>query len=167
MKRDADYWIHKLQLAPHIEGGAYIQTYRSGLIISQNNLPSTFYGPRPASTAIYFLLKKDMFSAMHRIASDEVWHFYYGDPLIVYEIDSNGNLVQHLLGNNPENNEQFQCVVKAGNWFGSKIKEGGDYSLVGCTVAPGFDFADFELANREALLKLYPHHTNIINILTR
>jgi uncharacterized protein len=167
MKADADYWIQTLQLMPHIEGGAYSQTYRCNLSISQNNLPQTFHGPRPASTAIYFLLKKNQFSAMHRIASDELWHFYFGDSLIVYEIDAAGKLTEHLLGNNPANKEQFQCVVKAGSWFGSKTKEGGDYSLVGCTVAPGFDFADFELGERVALLQLYPQHTTVIEMLTK
>jgi uncharacterized protein len=167
MRPGADYWINKLQLTAHIEGGAYIRTYSSDLFISQDHLLPTFHGPRPASTAIYFLLKKDQFSAMHRIASDELWHFYYGDPLMVYEIDASGNLTEHLLGNNPENNESFQCVVKAGSWFGSKIKDGGDYSLVGCTVSPGFDFADFELGNRTALMQLYPQHAATIQILTR
>jgi uncharacterized protein len=167
MKLSADYWINKLQLNAHIEGGAYTRTYCSDLTISQTHLPPGFHGARPASTAIYFLLKKDQFSAMHRIASDELWHFYYGDPLIVYEIDPAGNITEHLLGNNPENNENFQCVVKAGSWFGSKTKEAGEYSLVGCTVSPGFDFADFELRERDALLQLYPQHQAIIQMLTR
>jgi predicted cupin superfamily sugar epimerase len=166
MKLSADYWINKLQLNAHIEGGAYIQTYASDLLISKSLLPAGFHGSRPASTAIYFLLAGDQFSAMHRIASDELWHFYYGDPLIVYEIDPAGKVTEHLLGNNPENEETFQCVVKAGSWFGSKPKEGGDYSLVGCTVSPGFDFADFELGDRDALLQLYPQHQAIIQMLT-
>ena len=167
MKHSADYWINKLQLTAHIEGGAYRQTYRSTLIIPENQLPQGFHGPRPASTAIYFLLKEDQFSAMHRIASDELWHFYDGDPLIVYEIDAAGNLTEHQLGDTADNNESFQCLVKAGSWFGSKTKKGGLYSLVGCTVSPGFDFADFELGDREALLKLYPQHASIIHALTR
>jgi uncharacterized protein len=167
MRPFADYWINKLQLTRHIEGGSYYRTYCSGVLIDQKQLPPGFHGPRPASTAIYFLLQKDQFSAIHRIASDELWHFYYGDPLLVYEIDEAGNLTEHLLGNNPENNECFQCTVKAGSWFGSKIKKGGGYSLVGCTVSPGFDFDEFELGEREALLQLYPQHAGIITALTR
>ena len=167
MMFDADYWINKLQLTPHVEGGAFIQTYCSDLSISQNQLPVTFHGPRPVSTSIYFLLKQNQFSAMHRIAADELWHFYYGDPLTVYEIDTTGNLLEHHLGNNPENNEDFQCIIKAGSWFGSKTKEGGEYSLVGCTVSPGFDFDDFELGERIELLGLYPQHEAIIKTLTR
>jgi uncharacterized protein len=167
MKPGPEYWIKKLQLIKHIEGGYYNRTYSSYLNISQNQLPDTFHGDRPVSTAIYFLLEKDQFSAMHRIASDELWHFYYGDPLIVYEIDSTGNLTEHLLGNNPEKGESFQCAVKAGSWFGSKTKNSGEYSLVGCTVSPGFDFKDFELADKETLIHQYPQHAIIIQMLTR
>ncbi len=166
MRPSADYWIQKLQLTRHIEGGSYCRTYYSDLVFPQQQLPPGFHGPRHASTAIYFLLEEGQFSAMHRIAADELWHFYYGDPLTVYEIDTTGRLTQHLLGNNPENGESFQCMVKAGSWFGSKTTEGGQYSLVGCTVSPGFDFADFELAERQALLQLYPQHTAIIEMLT-
>ncbi len=162
----ADYWIKKLGLIKHIEGGSYNQTYRADMIIPQTILPPTFHGNRHASTAIYFLLEKEQFSALHRIAADEVWHFYYGNTLVIYEIDTGGRLTKHLLGSNPESNEHFQCVIKAGSWFGAKVKEGGDYSLAGCTVAPGFDFADFELAEKENILQLYPQHASIINMLT-
>jgi len=166
MELTAGYWIQKLQLTRHIEGGSYCRTYSSDLVFPQQQLPSGFHGARPASTAIYFLLEKGQFSAMHRIASDELWHFYYGDPLLVYEINTEGALKTHRLGNHPENGEQFQCLVKAGSWFGSKTKDGGNYALVGCTVAPGFDFDDFELAERNALLQLYPQHRDIIEMLT-
>jgi predicted cupin superfamily sugar epimerase len=104
---------------------------------------------------------------MHRIAADEVWHFYYGGPLQVYEIDASGQLTIHLLGNNPANNESFQCVVKAGSWFGAVPAPGTEYALVGCTVAPGFHFDDFELAERTALLQQYPQHAGVIEMLTR
>jgi predicted cupin superfamily sugar epimerase len=167
MKLSAGYWIKKLQLTGHIEGGYYFRTYCAAVTLAQHQLPKGFKGPRPAATAIYFLLEKDQFSAMHRIASDELWHFYYGDPLIVYEIDALGKLTEHLLGNNPEKNECFQCTVKAGSWFGAKTKEGGDYSLVGCTVSPGFDFDDFEMGERGILLQLYPQHAAVITALTR
>jgi predicted cupin superfamily sugar epimerase len=167
MRPAAGYWINRLQLSKHVEGGSYSRTYCAGLSIAQDQLPKTFHGDRPVSTAIYFLLEKDQFSALHRIAADEIWHFYYGDPLIVYEIDSEANLKEHLLGNDPERGEHFQCVVKAGNWFGSKTKSGGEYSLLGCTVAPGFDFDDFELGNRETLLQLYPQHAAVIQMLTK
>ena len=167
MRPAAEYWIDKLQLTAHIEGGAYASTYTAALTLPQQVLPASFHGARPASTAIYFLLKQEQFSAMHRIAADELWHFYYGDPLIVYEIEPGGNLTEHRLGNNPANNESFQCLVKAGSWFGSKTITDGAYSLVGCTVSPGFDFADFELGERATLIELYPQHAAIIGMLTR
>nr|WP_315822525.1 cupin domain-containing protein [Paraflavitalea speifideiaquila] len=93
--------------------------------------------------------------------------FYYGDPLIVYELENNGTLTQHLLGNDPEQGQQFQCTIKAGNWFASRVQQGGAYSLVGCTVSPGFDFADFELADRELLSAAYPAYSSLIEELTR
>ena len=167
MRPAAEYWRKKLGLETHIEGGSYRRTYASGISIPQHALPAGFHGSRPSATAIYFLLEKDQFSALHRIASDEGWHFYYGDPLIVYEIDTEGQVTEHLLGNHPENNESFQCVVKAGHWFGARLKPGSEYALVGCTVSPGFDFADFELADRAPLLLQYPQHEALITSLTR
>jgi len=167
MKWNAAYWIEHLQLQTHIEGGAYTRTYCSDLSIPREQLPPAFHGPRPVSTAIYFLLQQHEFSALHRIASDELWHFYYGDALVIYEIGSDGQLHEHLLGSNPANKESFQCVVRAGSWFGSRVKDGGDYALVGCTVSPGFDFADFTLANRTHLLERYPRHGSVIRMLTR
>jgi uncharacterized protein len=167
MKASAAYWTDKLQLTAHIEGGAYARTYTAGLVIPQAILPPAFKGNRPVASAIYFLLEQKQFSAMHRIAADELWHFYDGDPLVIYEIDQNGLLQQHRLGNDPENGCSFQCLVKAGSWFGSKTVSGGAYSLVGCTVSPGFDFDDFELGQREALISRYPQHADIITLLTR
>jgi predicted cupin superfamily sugar epimerase len=167
MRPTAAYWIQKLGLITHIEGGSYHQTYSAQLVIPRAQLPDSFHGDRPVSTAIYFLLEKDQFSAMHRIASDELWHFYYGDPLVVYDIDEKGHLTQHLLGNNPAASESFQCLVKAGHWFGARLQHGGEYALVGCTVSPGFDFADFELASRATLIQQYPHHKDLITSLTR
>lgn len=164
--RTADYWINTLQLATHIEGGAFREIYRSPLIASKSTLPPAFKGDRNFSTGIYFLLQKDQFSAFHKILSDETWHFYYGDALIVYEIEPGGNLIEHRLGNDPEHGETFQCVIKAGNWFAARVAEGGAYALTGCTVSPGFDFADFELADRDALVLQYPQHAALIAALT-
>ena len=167
MRPPASYWIEKLGLTPHVEGGAFRETYRSELIIPRNSLPLFFQGPRNISTSIYFLLAQGQFSAFHRIASDELWHFYFGDPLVVHEITHGGRLIEHRLGSNPENGEVFQTVVKAGSWFASVPAAGSEYALVGCTVSPGFDFEDFELAEREALVSMYPEHKEIITRLTR
>jgi uncharacterized protein len=168
MRPAANYWIEKLQLTSHIEGGSFCEVYRSPVTVSKNNLPSAFNGDRNFSTSIYFLLEKKQFSAFHKIASDELWHFYSGDTLIIYEIDAlTGNLTEHRLGNNPEHNENFQTVIKAGNWFASCVANESEYALVGCTVSPGFDFEDFELAQREQLIKKYPQHADLITALTR
>lgn len=165
--RSAPYWIEKLQLQEHIEGGAFKEVYRSEMVVSQSVLPSDFKGDRNAGTSIYFLLQQGQFSALHKIASDEIWHFYYGDPLIVYEITTAGELIEHKLGADFEAGERFQCVVKAGSWFGAMPAKESSYSLVGCTVAPGFDFADFELGEKESLLLQYPRFSELIEMLCK
>ena len=167
MRPSASYWIEKLELTTHVEGGAFREVYRSELNIPKTVLPLFFQGARNASTSIYFLLSSGQFSAFHRIASDELWHFYYGDPLLVYEIGHNGRLQTHCLGSDPEKGESFQTVVRAGSWFASAPAPGSEYALVGCTVAPGFDFADFELAERDNLSAQYPEHAALIQQFTR
>lgn len=164
---NANYFIKKLNLQPHTEGGYYSEVYRSDIIIPKNALPQEFNGERCFSTSIYFLVEKDNFSALHKIKSDEIWHFYYGDALEVIEIDDNGILKSTILGNNLEKNETFQYTVKANNWFGSRVKEGGQFSLVGCTVSPGFDFNDFELAKRNELILKFPNQKELIESMTR
>jgi predicted cupin superfamily sugar epimerase len=122
---------------------------------------------RAASTGIYFLLEHGNFSAFHRIASDEMWHFYAGDALEVLELLETGELVTTLLGMTLAKGETFQHVVKANTWFASRVVEGGAFALVGCTVAPGFDFSDFQLADRVELSRQYPIHREVIATLTR
>ena len=165
--RPASYWIEKLQLAPHVEGGAFRQVYQSELVLPKTALPLFFNGPRAVSTSIYFLLAAGQFSAFHRIASDELWHFYSGDTLLIYEIGHSGRLVEHRLGPDPEKGESFQTVVRAGSWFASVPAPDSRYALVGCTVAPGFDFSEFELADRDALSTHYPEYAGLIRQLTR
>jgi hypothetical protein len=169
MIKDAAYWIEKLALEPHPEGGFYRQTYRADLLLSKEALPSNFKGPRHAATAIYFLLDGENFSAFHRLRSDELWHFYLGASLIVHVIDPEGSYSRIHLGTDSEATEVLQAVVKAGCWFASEVggKDGKAFGLVGCTVAPGFDFEDFELANYEQLVQHYPQHREIIAKLTR
>jgi uncharacterized protein len=165
LSKDAQYWISHLGLSPHPEGGYYLATYKSDLTIVRSALPSSFHGDRSASTAIYFLLDGRNFSAFHRIASDEVWHFYAGSSLVVYVIDPEGDYSELHLGS--DEGEVFQAVVKAGCWFASRVKDAVGFSLVGCTVAPGFDFSDFELATRPELVAAYPQHRKLIEELTR
>ena len=167
MDKDAQYWINHLGLSPHPEGGYYRATYKSDLTVARSALPSSFQGDRSASTAIYFLLDEGNFSAFHRIASDEVWHFYAGSSLVVCVIDPNGNYSELHLGNGSDEGEVFQAVVKAGCWFASRVKDAAGFALVGCTVAPGFEFADFELAVRSELIRSFPAHQKLIEELTR
>ena len=127
----------------------------------------TTYFARPVSTAIYFLLEGDNFSAFHRLQSDELWHFYAGAALTVHVIEAEGRYSAFQLGNDPEAGEVLQAVVKAGCWFASEVTDGKSFALVGCTVAPGFDFEDFELAKRAELVRNYPQHRKIIEKLTR
>lgn len=162
--KDASYWIKQLKLEPHPEGGYYRQTYKSDLVI--DGLPG-FGGPRAASTAIYFLLEGQDFSAFHRLRSDEMWHFYTGSPLTVHVIDPAGEYSSLLLGSDPEVGQTFQAVVPAGCWFASHVADWKSCALVGCTVAPGFDFADFEMAKQEGLIVNYPQHREMIRRLTR
>jgi predicted cupin superfamily sugar epimerase len=163
VKKSINYWVEKLALLPHPEGGFYKETYRSPV---EANFAG-FDGSRNAVTGIYFLLTKDNFSAFHKIESDEMWHFYAGDSLEIYRFSPQGDLEIINLGLDLEQGEVPQAVVPKDCWFASRVKSGGDYALVGCTVAPGFDFQDFELANRADLLKLYPQFTEIIEQLTR
>jgi predicted cupin superfamily sugar epimerase len=163
----ASYWIEKLHMQPHPEGGFYAETYRSHEHILGEHLPGRYNGDRSFATAIYFLVEGGRFSALHRISSDEMWHFYTGTRLTIYAIEPQGDLQTIHLGNNPDEGEVFQAVVKAGCWFGSIAKDPDGYALVGCTVAPGFDFADFELADRREMLQQFPQHRSIIEALTK
>ena len=159
--------INHYRLLPHPEGGYFKETYRAELVLPANALPAAFAGDRQASTAIYFLLEQGNFSAFHRIHSDECWHFYAGQTLIIYIIHPNGKLEEIKLGNDILNKETFQYTVPAGCWFASVPAPATAFSFVGCTVAPGFDFTDFELAEQDALLKNYPQHSRLIKQLTR
>ena len=166
-KRDARYWIDKLQLEPHPEGGYFRQTYRSEVVIPREALPAGFSGARAVSTAIYFLLEGKNFSAFHRLRSDEVWHFYAGDPLVVHVVEPGGNYSRILLGCDLEAGQVLQAVVRAGCWFGSHMADWKSFAVVGCTVAPGFDFEDCEMGKREELAAKYPQHGELIERLTR
>jgi hypothetical protein len=166
MEKNAEYYIEKLALNNHLEGGAFKETYRSKMVIANTALNENFKGITNASTAVYFLLQYNQFSAFHKIASDEVWHFYAGNTLTVYEIESNGNLLTHKLGTDLENGETFQCIVRAGNWFGSRCEVENGFSLVGCTVAPGFNFTDLIIANRTDLINTYPQIASLISEMT-
>lgn len=151
------YGMHR-----HPEGGYYVETYRSPETMSQDSLPERFRGTRSFCTAIYFLLVGDEFSSFHRIQADEIWHYYHGDPVEVIMIDENGEFSKVLVGPDWDSGQHFQYTVKAGTWFASRCAKNTGFSFVGCTVAPGFDFADFELAKRDELVARHPQHRDLI-----
>lgn len=163
----AQQYISHYQLQGHPEGGWYKETYRSSETMAASSLPARFGGERYFSTAIYFLLEQGNFSAFHKIKSDECWHFYAGQTLYVYVLHEDGGVEIIKLGNNVANGELFQYVVPANCWFASKPAPESTFCFVGCTVAPGFDFADFEMAKAEELISLYPQHNLLIRELCR
>lgn len=167
--KTARYWIERLGLQRHPEGGWFRETFRSEFVLPPLGAP--YDGPRVASTDIYFLLESSERSVLHRLRSEERWHFHTGGPLTVAAILPNGQRRDLRLGPEPERGEEFQVGVPAGSVFGAWVEPSQDperdYALVSCTVAPGFEFADFELCEREALLAAYPEHAALIERLAR
>jgi uncharacterized protein len=159
--------IEILSLESHPEGGYFRQTYRAAGEIPGDALPPGFNGARVFSTAIYYLLSGEDFSALHRIRSDELWHFYSGSSVEIHIIQPHGEYDRIRLGADFEQNEVFQAVVPAGCWFGAHLVDQYSYALVGCTVAPGFHFDDFDLGKRADLCRQYPQHIALIERLTR
>lgn len=149
MNKEINRLIEHFKMEAHPEGGYFVETYKSDLLLD------TPRGKRAASTAIHFLITKDSISHLHRLSSDEGWHFHLGDPLLVIEITPDGKLIETRLGPNFENGEKLQHIVPAGHWFASTST--GEYSFVGCTVSPGFEFEDFEMAKYEKLATDFPH----------
>ena len=163
MHTDASALVKQLGLEPHPEGGFYRETWRSSMVL-RGIRPAP--GPdRAASTAIYFLLPAGTFSAFHRVTSDEAWHHYDGDPLDLHLIAEDGGHTVVALGREFARGERPQYVVPAGVWQAA-VPRGDRYALCGCTVAPGFDFADFEMPSREDLRARFPRHAEIIARLT-
>ncbi|WP_103070718.1 cupin domain-containing protein [Aquimarina sediminis] len=167
MKSRVEEIVLRLDMNPHPEGGYYKEVYRSKQVIPKNVLGKKFTGERCCCTAIYFLLTSDNFSAFHKINQDEIWHYYEGSSLYVHVIDPAGNYSKYSVGINLDIGESPQLVVPADCWFASEVKNKDSYSLVGCTVSPGFDFDDFELADRGDLIQKYPDCKDIITRLTR
>jgi predicted cupin superfamily sugar epimerase len=159
--------IRKLELLPHPEGGYFRETYRSSGAIHPESAGASYNGERNFSTCIYFLLTPESFSALHRIPQDEIWHFYDGSHLHLHMITPDGEYSKTVIGRGIKNGEVPQFVVPGGSWFGATVINKNDFSLVGCTVAPGFDFRDFEMGTREDLVRRFPQHHKIITRLTR
>jgi uncharacterized protein len=166
MIKNADYWIQSLNLAAHPEGGYFREVYRSRESIRQNALPERFNGDRSFATSIYFLLKGHEHSRLHKIRSDETWHFYEGSSLTLFVISPVGRLRRHVLGSKLDKGEQFQITIPAEHWFGAIVNDPVSYTLAGCSVAPGFDFADFEMGSSVKLCGEFPQHRALIEQLT-
>lgn len=162
----ADIYIKKLRLTPHPEGGFFREIYRSDELI-KDDLPDRYKGNHTFSTSIYFLLKGKQKSLLHKLKSDEIWHFYDGSGVKLFTIDANGKLSNKLLGKNIDAKESMQLVIKRGYWFCAEVSDENSFSLFGCTVAPGFDFSDFELGERKELLRLYPQHKELVKKFTK
>lgn len=150
--------INKFGMLPHPEGGFYKETYRSSELCLN--------GSRNLKTVIYFLLRSEDVSHFHRIKSDEMWYYHAGSPLVVHSIDDQGNYNEQKLGINFNQGEIPQYLVLKNTIFGSSVFEKNSYSLVSCSVSPGFDFEDFELFKQADLLEQFPHHHEIISKLT-
>jgi uncharacterized protein len=162
----AEDLIKQLNLVPHPEGGFFRETYRCALNLAQQALPDYYSGARSASTSIYYLLVPDTFSCMHRLLTDEVFHFYAGDPVeMLYLGDDERKIV--TLGQDFERGQIPQFLVPAGVWQGSRLVAGGSFALLGCTVAPGFEFVDYTEGKRADLQRQFPAHAQMIEELTK
>jgi uncharacterized protein len=160
----ADDLIRHLRLTPHPkEGGFFRETYRSTESLA---VAPRYPGPRSVGTAIYYLLTPNTFSALHRLQSDEIFHFYLGDPIRMLQLDPDGKGRTIVLGPNVLAGQHLQVVVPRGIWQGSLLEPGGAFALLGCTVAPGFEYADYQAGGRRALTAQYPTFAELINILT-
>jgi hypothetical protein len=158
--------VNELGLQRHPEGGYYRETYRSAERVPAAALPARYGGDRSFCTAILYLLPAGAVSRLHKVRSDELWHFHEGAALWLHRLDPDQGLVSVQLGSHAERGERPQTCVPAGTWFAAEAAADGPYGLVGCTVAPGFEFADFELAERDALIAEYPAHAEFIRRFT-
>lgn len=156
----------KLKPLPN-EGGFYAETYRSAYALQEDALPEGYAGERSLATGIYFLLTPESFSAMHRLRGDETYHFYLGDPVEMLQLNADGTGEPILIGPKIESGMRLQHTVPGGSWQGSRVAPGGKFALLGTTMSPGFDSADFEMGSREQLSKAYPPYAALIALLTR
>ena len=163
---EAEKIIKILELKPHPEGGYFSEVYRCEELIERSNLPPRYSQNHSHSTSIYFLLNKNDKSHFHKLLSDEIWHFYSGSTIVLYCIDVDGNFSKLRLGINFEKTELPQIVIKRNTWFAAEVEDKNSYSLIGCTVSPGFEFTDFELGAQEKLLQQFPQHAELIKLFT-
>ncbi len=167
MLKSAQFWIEKLDLIKHPEGGWYREMYRSEDMVHQSGLPAGFGGDRSFSTSIYYLLEGDDYSSFHRIKSDEIWHFYMGTSAVEITAIENGMIRKKLLGKNPEKGQNLQIVVPKNTWFAARLINPAGFALAGCTVSPGFHFVDFEIAGESLLFEFSENKDEIIPLLKK
>lgn len=166
MGTDAEHWIRAFDLVPHPEGGHFRETWRSAERLAAAALPPRFGGARSIGTAIVYLLRGGEHSRLHRLQADEVWHFYDGGPLLLHLLEPGGVHRRIVLGRDVAAGQWPQALVPGGAWFGAEVEPGTPFALVGCTVAPGFEFVDFEMGDREALRAGWPAHHDLVDRLT-
>ncbi|MCA9600605.1 MAG: cupin domain-containing protein [Myxococcales bacterium] len=167
MRASAQELIERLGLEPHPkEGGFFREVYRSAQVLDGDAITSQYGAPRHAGTAIYYLLTPTTYSHLHRLRSDEIFHFYVGDPCEMLQLHPGGTSERMVIGADVLAGERPQVVVPAGSWQGLRLVEGGSVALHGCTVAPGFDYADYEHGDRDALVREWPGEQERIVTLT-
>ncbi|MBI3125374.1 MAG: cupin domain-containing protein [Ignavibacteriales bacterium] len=167
MNEKAKIIAEQLGLLPHPEGGYFKEIYRSEGKIKKAALPERYSDDRNFCTSIFFMLSGNDKSHFHRIKSDEIWHYYSGTTLVLHLIDLAGNYSTVKIGNDILAGETPQAVISHGNWFAAEVEDKNSYALVGCTVSPGFDFADFELARQAYLSEKFPQHFDLIKRFTK
>ena len=166
MTRTAEYWIKNLDMLPHPEGGYFREVYRSEDRIDKDHLPARYSDHRNIATSIFFLLDKEQVSKFHVLNSDEIWYHHDGSKVKIHVIKPDGQYKEIILGHDFDEGEVLQAVIPHGSWFGAEVINKDSFSLVGCVVAPGFDFTDFKLAERNILLNDFSHLEEIIIKLT-
>ncbi|MBS3946326.1 MAG: cupin domain-containing protein [Melioribacter sp.] len=154
--------IKRIELIPHPEGGYYREVYRSEENIISNQLPDRYNSKRSFSTSIYYMLVKEQISVFHKLKSDEIWHFYHSSPLHIHLLDAKSGYKKLKLGNNLIAVEIPQFVIPKGTFFAAEVVDKKSFTLIGCTVSPGFEFADFEFGIADQLLKQFPQQKELI-----
>jgi hypothetical protein len=165
-RHTAQFWIDRLELEPHPEGGYFKEVYRADEKIAQDALPDRYSGSREFSTSIYYLLESHDISKFHVLQTDELWHFYTGAIITLHILNEKSGYSRIRLGNKPDKSTQLQAAIKRNSYFGVSIDQADGFALVGCTMAPAFHFEDFELAERTVLLEKFPDQKDIITKLT-
>ncbi len=163
---NAEFWINNLDLQAHPEGGFYKEIYRSNEFVENINLPDRFETKHSFFTSIYFLLNQNQISAFHKLQADEIWYYHKGSALVIHIISPEGNYHKVILGLKLKSGENPQVVIPHNHWFSAELLNKSTYSLISCSVSPGFEFSDFELGKREQLLSEYPLHKNLIKKMT-